>query len=604
MPSKRGKAGSGNVDDGVINVESLHYDEEFLRSAIKHFAMWREYPFKFVSEYIGFELKPFQCVLLYEMAHNNNFCFIASRGIGKTFLTAIYCIWRCICYPESKVVVAAGVKSQAFEVISKIRDIYNDCAILREEIYEISESQNNPIVKFKNGSTIITVASNDNARSKRCNVLVMDEFRLISREIADQVLRKFKSSPRYPKYLELPEYSHLLERNSEILLTSAWLKDHWSYSRYKSFFKQMMSGKKYFCCNISYHIGVKNGIKLKQDILDEMTEEDFDPVMWDVEMNGKFLGTNENGMFTSDDISACRKLLKPSYPPEIIDTCSAMSKGKDDKYFKQYLDKYEILIVFADIALMANRKHKNDNSCFGILGLSRNQYNNDYIREVAYLETSSGANADVQALRLRELYEYCNSICPKDSYIAMDTMGVGLPVFDLLVGNIMTDKLTGREYEPLGCMNDDDMHSRSMYPNTKKVIYSFKGSADRNSELAIFLQNAILGKKIRFLIDENTAMSEKIANLKGYDDYSNTIKTKLKAPYVQTTLAIQEMMNLDCTRTDSGKIKVKESSGARKDRYSAIAIGNYFATEMARERLKGSNDEYDIDDDIDWVYQF
>ena len=164
MSAKRGRAGSSNVDDGVVNVEALHYDEEFLKCAIKHISMWREYPFKFVTEYLGFELKPFQCVLLYQMAHNYNFCFIASRGIGKTFLTAIYCIWRCICYPESKVVVAAGVKSQAFEVISKIRDRYNDCAMLKEEIYEISESQNNPLIKFKKGSTIITVASNDNAR--------------------------------------------------------------------------------------------------------------------------------------------------------------------------------------------------------------------------------------------------------------------------------------------------------------------------------------------------------------------------------------------------------------------------------------------------------
>ena len=107
----------------------------------------------------------------------------------------------------------------------------------------------------------------------------MDEFRLISKDIADQVLRKFKSSPRHPKYLDLPQYKHMLERNSEILLTSAWLKDHWSYTRYRAFFKQMMSGKQYFCCNVSYHIGVKTGIKLKQDILDEKTEEDFDPIM-------------------------------------------------------------------------------------------------------------------------------------------------------------------------------------------------------------------------------------------------------------------------------------------------------------------------------------
>ena len=90
--------------------------------------------------------------------------------------------------------------------------------------------------------------------------------------------------------------------------------------------------------------------------------------------------------------------------------------------------------------------------------------------------------------------------------------------------------------------------------------------------------------------------------MKGYDLYSNTIKSKLKSPYTQTTLAIQEMMNLECTRTEGGKIKVKETSTGRKDRYVAIGMANYMATEMARDRLKGLNDTYDADDDIDWYF--
>lgn len=602
MAGKRGKAISKNQDDGIINVEALSFDDEFLECAKKHISVWREYPFKFCSEYIGLELKPFQCVLLYEMAHNTNFCFIASRGIGKTFLTAIYCIWRCILYPKSEIVIAAGVKNQAYQVISKIKDIYNDSVMLREEIIEISEGQNNQGITFKNGSKILTVASNDNARSLRCNVLVMDEFRLISKPVADQVLRKFKSSPRHPKYLDLPQYKHLLESNTEILLTSAWLKSHWAYARYRSFFKQMMAGKRYFCCNISYHIGVKSGIKLKQDILDEMTEDDFDPVMWDVEMNGKFLGSSEDGLFSTDDIEVCRKISKPLYPPDIIDICNATSKNKDEKYFTYEKKKYDIMIVFADIALMSSKKHNNDASCFGIMGCVENASKTNYIREIPYIETFTGAHSETQALRIRELYEYCKKfVDEKDIYIIMDTSGVGLPIYDIIVGNILTNPITGEEYAPLGCFNDTDMHERAMYPNARKAIYSYKGNADSNSEMAIYLQNAINSKNIRFLIDENTAMSEKISRLKGYEDYSNDTKSKLKHPYMQTTFAIQEMVNLECTRTESGKIKVKESSTSRKDRYSAIAMGNYLANYFARERLKGSS-TYDPDEDIEEWY--
>lgn len=430
----------------------------------------------------------------------------------------------------------------------------------------------------------------------------MDEFRLISKPVADQVLRKFKSSPRHPKYLELPQYKHLLESNTEILLTSAWLKSHWAYARYRSFFKQMMAGKRYFCCNISYHIGVKTGIKLKQDILDEMTEDDFDPVMWDVEMNGKFLGSSEDGLFSTDDIEVCRKISKPLYPTDIIDICNATSKNKDEKYFTYEKKKYDIMIIFADIALMSSKKHNNDASCFGIMGCVENASKTNYIREIPYIETFTGAHSETQAIRIRELYEYCKKfVDEKDVYIIMDTSGVGLPIYDIIVGNILTNPTTGEEYAPLGCFNDADMHERAMYPNARKAIYSYKGNADSNSEMAIYLQNAINSKNIRFLIDENTAMSEKISRLKGYEDYSNDTKSKLKHPYMQTTFAIQEMVNLECIRTESGKIKVKESSMSRKDRYSAIAMGNYLCNYFARERLKG-NTIYNPDDDLDEWY--
>lgn len=85
MASKKAKATGRIKEDGIVNVEALTFDDDFLECAKKHISVWREYPFKFCSEYIGLELKPFQCVLLYEMAHNTNFCFIASRGIGKFY---------------------------------------------------------------------------------------------------------------------------------------------------------------------------------------------------------------------------------------------------------------------------------------------------------------------------------------------------------------------------------------------------------------------------------------------------------------------------------------------------------------------------------------
>ncbi len=46
-------------------------------------SFWRENPHRFLKDYLQVTyLKPFQDMLLYEMFHNSEFCYTASRGQG------------------------------------------------------------------------------------------------------------------------------------------------------------------------------------------------------------------------------------------------------------------------------------------------------------------------------------------------------------------------------------------------------------------------------------------------------------------------------------------------------------------------------------------
>lgn len=88
------------------------------------------------------------------MMVSTNFMYIASRGSGKTWLTSLYCVVRCILYPGTKICVASGYKSQSLEVIQKINDDFMKnygwgSANLRSEISEISTSINNAHVDFR-----------------------------------------------------------------------------------------------------------------------------------------------------------------------------------------------------------------------------------------------------------------------------------------------------------------------------------------------------------------------------------------------------------------------------------------------------------------------
>lgn len=184
---------------------------------------YRLFPHIFARDYLGLSLKVFQQILLYMMMHFNFFLYIASRGQGKSWLTAVFCCVRAILFPESKIILAAGVKSQSIEIIEKILELKNNSPNLAREISDIKTNSNDARVIFKNGSWIRCTAANQNARSKRANTVVVDEFRMVDKSIIDSVLRKFMTAPRSPKYLQKPEYKHLAERNKELYLSSAWL---------------------------------------------------------------------------------------------------------------------------------------------------------------------------------------------------------------------------------------------------------------------------------------------------------------------------------------------------------------------------------------------
>ena len=239
-------------------------------------SFYRNNPHRFVKEFLNIDLKLFQIFLLYSMMHNNYVIYVAARGQGKTWLTALFCVVRCILYPGTQIVIAAGIRSQANAVLEKVTKIFckaNDWGSvnLSNEIdwNETKVGQNDSQIQFKNGSYMIVVTANDNARSKRANIIIVDEARMVSLDVITTVLKRFLTSPRSPKYLNNPKYRHLQERNKEIYMSSAWYKNHWFYSKVRTFFANMLdSNKKYFVCSIPYQISIKEGLLIRNQVED------------------------------------------------------------------------------------------------------------------------------------------------------------------------------------------------------------------------------------------------------------------------------------------------------------------------------------------------
>lgn len=410
---------------------------------------------------------------------------------------------------------------------------------------------------------------------KRANIIIVDEFRLVSLDIINTVLRKFLTAPRNPGYLKKPEYAHLTERNQEMYLSSAWYKHHWSFERMQAYFKSMISGRKYFVCGIPYQMAIKENLLDREQIEDEMAEADFNALEFSIEMECLFYGESEKAYYNFEELHRNRKIPRPLYSPNTYDLL------RDKKFKPDLKKKDEIRILSCDIAAMAGAA--NDASIFTVARLIPTA--NGYTREYSYMESLEGGHTQAQAVRIRQMYDDFEI-----DYIVLDTMGVGLGVYDQLVVPLLDDE-RGTEYEPISCINDEKMAVRCTYSDAEKVIYSVKGSAQLNSEAAISLKDGLQRGKVRLLVPDNEGR-DFLRKIKGYDKLPPEVQAEMELPYAQTTLLVNEMINLEGERnSDTGLIKLKEQRSGRKDRFSSVMYGNYIANQLERDMLRGQQED-------------
>ena len=555
------------VGSHALNINEIKEDKyrRIMRAVAKKASYYRANPQRFVKEILNINLKLFQKILIWAMMHYNYFLFIAARGLGKTYLTAMFCVVRCVLYPGSKIVITSGSYKQAKEVLSKIQDeIMPKSAILRTMISECKIGQNEAIIRFRGGSWIRAVAPTDTGRGLRANLIVCDEYRQIEPNIISTVVKRFLASPRHPNYLNKPEYSHLKERNKEIYMSSAWFKDSWAYEKAQAYTVNFFDDtKKYFICGLPYELSIYSGLLMKEQVQDEMSEADFNEMKWQMEMECLWLGNDGDSFFKSTDLNNVRKVERVLYPLDFY----------DDKNPVPDPPLYGKRVLSLDIALMASsKKKKNDASALYINDLTPN--GTAYQSSIVYGETFEGLTSDALGIIvMRYFYEY------KCTDLVIDCNGNGISVYDYIIKDHY-DNVTGKQYTALTCINAPDMASRCITPGATKAVWSVKANIRFNSQICTSLRDGIRSGKI--LLPKNELMVEDylMKNCKGYKNMSPTEQMRVKTAYIQTTLAVFELIKLKAFHDNNGNITVKEQSGMRKDRYSSLAYNYWVACQL------------------------
>ena len=564
--------------------KSAFEKDKFMMKTKKWTYYYRNNLHKFCEDYLNINyLKLFQIILLTMMDFSNHFMFIASRGLGKTFLVALYCVCRCVLYPGTKIIVASGNLNQAKEIIGKIeKEFIPKSPLLNMEIKKINTT-GSPYVLFGNGSFIEAVASNQGARSRRAHIIIVDEFRLVPKDIIEMVLKRFIASERTPGFMSTPEYKNekekYIERNKEFYMTSAWFKNHWSWLSLLSYAKNLISDKKYFLCAFPYQMAIKEGLLNKEAVEEEMSESTFNQVVFEMEMETKWFGQGKDAFFQYDEIVSCRNSTDIAYVYKDIKYV-----GKAIKALEKEKDSFRVLAI--DIAVMAAKKDKkNKNDASSITSIEFKKNKNKIQKKVIYLENFDGKHGKLQALKVRQLEKQLEI-----DYIAIDKNGVGNGILDYLLEDI-TDEKTGEIYYATNCMNNQVIADKYLGSNRFPVknIYAVDTTPAANSNYAFKLKDAINSNILKLPLTEK-AFDELMQNNKEYQKLNESQKLILKLPYIQTTLLQNELLGLNGT-VDGNLLKIKESSTARKDRYSSLAYANFFCDFLLGDKKIRRNSE-------------
>ena len=555
---------------------------------------WRRNPSRFVQYYFGITLHLYQHIILFLMDIYPSICLVAARSAAKSFIIAIYACKEAILRPGARIVVASATKGQAKLIVSeKIqKEILPRSPLLQEEIERIRDNQNEIEVFFRNGSSIIVVPANDNARGHRATVMIYEEFRMILKNIIDTVLSPFLYVRQVPCILKYEEYGSLIEEPKEVYISSAWYKNHWMWDLMKIIVKDMLEKDSAIIIGMDYSISLKHAIKPRAFLIKERNK--LDSVAWAIEYENQMIAENAHAYFTYEMLNKNRCLKRPFYPRKNEDV---LTRAKNP--FAIPRQQGEIRIVACDIATEGG--DSNDNSIFCCIRAlpesmeyKTSDVNGDHVevkqgyrRQVLYMEPQTEFETTKQAIRIKQLFTDFDA-----DYCVLDTRNAGIAIYDALA-KVLYDVERNVEYEPWTCMNDDNLKSRIVIAGQKEVVFSIKAQLETNSRIAVCMKNTLNSKMIELMVPNQEGVEELQRFVPDYATADVETQLFYERPFLETVALINEMISLEYTvQNQTGLIKIEEKSGARKDRYTSVSYGNYFI-ELLEQDLFSDSSEYE-----------
>lgn len=554
------------------NEERINYEvwAEFL-------SYYRYYVDEFASDILGCKIFPFQRLILRAMARYQNSMLICCRGLGKSYISALFMICIAILFPGVKIGIASGKGQQARNVIiQKIKgELSKNENIAREIKFPIKTGQDDCVVEFKNGSEIRAIVlgqnqSGDSARSWRFNILLTDEARLIRDEIIEEILVPMTKTKRQNIINLLNKFpdEDINEKGKMIYISSAYLKTCDLYKRFLHHYNEMVNGaKEYFVASLDYRVGVDAKIFDEEDILKERDKPSMTLDKFTYEYLGQFVGSSNESY----------------YPYELTEKCRVLENVE----LEQSKKSTSIYVITHDVAV-SNVKG-SDNACTHVIKL-KPKINGNFTKEIVFTKTLNGASLQEQKDFLRELVHIR---FPNTEKLIIDAQSAGQGLLSLFyeVWEYKNSKGDIIEYPPL--IKDDDNEGLRL-KGAKQMIRAIMATNTFNVEYYPYMKSCFEDKSLRLLITSNET-DEKYK--------SGDITAEQQAVYIEHDFLVQELSNIKQDFTEFGKLTYSRIVQRKKrDRATSLMYGLSYVHYMEQEgraRLYRDNT-----DDFEYLAQY
>ena len=275
---------------------------------------------------LNIELDPYQEMLLKGALNRNFSLFVMTRGGGKSFLMGVFVILHSLLESNSQIIISGPTFRTSKFIFEYAQKIIEDPknVLLRQCMKDVKG--NNGIsggggsvlkMDFINGASVRAVPFSDKIRGFRANVLICDEFLLMSEEMVTSVLKPFlvarsdiKEYQRIKRKEDIlvqkglishSERTPLTNKTKMISLSSASFTFNYLYETYLSYRdliygiikegdqdeeeRLMQDASKYFLAQISYK-AIPEHI-LNRSIINE-AKETYPKSLFDQEYGAKF----------------------------------------------------------------------------------------------------------------------------------------------------------------------------------------------------------------------------------------------------------------------------------------------------------------------------